>query len=154
MDKNSYYSLGIDIGSTTVKIAILDADKNLVFSDYERHYANIQETLVSLLKKAHDKLGSVELCPMITGSGGLALSEHLKIPFVQEVVAVSTALEDYAPQTDVAIELGGEDAKIIYFTNGIEPVSYTHLDVYKRQAYYTHFIYKVIVYYMQSVYVF
>ena len=120
MDKNSYYSLGIDIGSTTVKIAILDADKNLVFSDYERHYANIQETLVSLLKKAHDKLGAVELCPMITGSGGLALSEHLKIPFVQEVVAVSTALEDYAPQTDVAIELGGEDAKIIYFTNGIE----------------------------------
>lgn len=57
---------------------------------------------------------------MITGSGGLALSEHLKVPFVQEVVAVSTALEDYAPQTDVAIELGGEDAKIIYFTNGIE----------------------------------
>ena len=57
---------------------------------------------------------------MITGSGGLALSKHLKVPFVQEVVAVSTALEDYAPQTDVAIELGGEDAKIIYFTNGIE----------------------------------
>lgn len=120
MDKNDFYSLGIDIGSTTVKIAILDKEKNIIFSDYERHYANIQETLVSLLKKAHDKLGSIELCPMITGSGGLALSEHLKIPFVQEVVAVSTALEDYAPQTDVAIELGGEDAKIIYFTNGIE----------------------------------
>ncbi len=117
---NNYYSLGIDIGSTTVKIAILDTEKNIVFSDYERHYANIQETLVLLLKKASQRLGDIELAPMITGSGGLALSNHLKIPFVQEVVAVSTALEDYAPQTDVAIELGGEDAKIIYFTGGIE----------------------------------
>ena len=120
MNENANYSLGIDIGSTTVKIAILDQDNNLVFSDYERHYANIQETLALLLDKARKQLGSIELSPMITGSGGLALSEHLKVPFVQEVVAVSTALEDYAPQTDVAIELGGEDAKIIYFTNGIE----------------------------------
>ena len=120
MNQNANYSLGIDIGSTTVKIAILDQDNNLVFSDYERHYANIQETLALLLDKARKQLGSIELSPMITGSGGLALSEHLKVPFVQEVVAVSTALEDYAPQTDVAIELGGEDAKIIYFTNGIE----------------------------------
>ena len=117
---NNYCSLGIDIGSTTVKIAILDGDKNLLFSDYERHFANIQETLVLLLEKAQSKLGNIELAPMITGSGGLALSNHLKIPFVQEVVAVASALEDYAPQTDVAIELGGEDAKIIYFTNGIE----------------------------------
>ena len=113
MNENKYYSLGIDIGSTTVKIAILDDEKNIIFSDYERHFANIQETLVALLKKAYDKLGSIDLAPMITGSGGLALSNHLKIPFVQEVVAVSTALADYAPQTDVAIELGGEDAKII-----------------------------------------
>lgn len=121
MNENStYYSLGIDIGSTTVKIAILDKENQIVFSDYERHYANIQETLVSLLNKAMGQLGSIELAPMITGSGGLALSNHLNVPFVQEVVAVSSALEDYAPQTDVAIELGGEDAKIIYFTNGIE----------------------------------
>ncbi len=115
-----HYSLGIDIGSTTVKIAILDQDNNIVFSDYERHYANIQETLALLLKKAFDITGEVTLYPVITGSGGLTLSKHLDIPFVQEVVAVSTALNDYAPQTDVAIELGGEDAKIIYFTNGVE----------------------------------
>ncbi|MFQ9515135.1 MAG: acyl-CoA dehydratase activase-related protein [Eubacterium sp.] len=120
MIKNNYYSLGIDIGSTTVKIAILDENNNIIFSDYQRHFANIQETLASLLKKATDELGNIELAPMITGSGGLALSNHLKVPFVQEVVAVASALEDYAPQTDVAIELGGEDAKIIYFTNGIE----------------------------------
>lgn len=120
MSEQKIYSLGIDIGSTTVKIAILDSDNKILFSDYERHYANIQETLASLIKKAKELLGDVKLSPMITGSGGLTLSKHLEVPFVQEVVAVSTALEDYAPQTDVAIELGGEDAKIIYFSNGIE----------------------------------
>lgn len=114
------YALGIDIGSTTVKIAVLDENHTILFSDYERHYANIQETVMELIKRAHKILGDVPLSPMITGSGGLTLSKHLSIPFVQEVVAVSTALTDYAPQTDVAIELGGEDAKIIYFTNGID----------------------------------
>ncbi len=120
MDTIKNYSLGIDIGSTTVKVAVLDNDNNLIFSDYLRHYANIQETLASLISEAYEKLGEVNFYPMITGSGGLTLSKHLNIPFVQEVVAVSTALDDYAPQTDVAIELGGEDAKIIYFTNGVE----------------------------------
>lgn len=116
----NYYSLGIDIGSTTVKIAILDSENQILFADYKRHFANIQETLAELLSKAKEELGEVSLSPMITGSGGLTLSKHLEVPFVQEVVAVSTALNDYAPQTDVAIELGGEDAKIIYFTNGVE----------------------------------
>ena len=118
---NNNYRLGIDIGSTTVKIAILDNNNNIIFSDYERHYANIQETLASLLVKARKQINAnVTLMPSITGSGGLTLSKHLNVPFTQEVVAVSTALNDYAPQTDVAIELGGEDAKIIYFTNGVE----------------------------------
>ncbi|ROR29463.1 putative CoA-substrate-specific enzyme activase [Mobilisporobacter senegalensis] len=112
--------LGIDIGSTTVKIAILDEHKNILFSDYERHYANIQDTLSKLIEKSINQIGDMELAPMITGSGGLSISKHLNVPFIQEVVAVATALEDYAPQTDVAIELGGEDAKIIYFSNGIE----------------------------------
>ncbi|GLC82623.1 acyl-CoA dehydratase activase-related protein [Lacrimispora brassicae] len=116
----TYQTLGIDIGSTTVKIAILNEDHEILFADYERHYANIQETLAGLLKKAYDKLGPTDLCPAITGSGGLTLSRHLKVPFVQEVVSVATSLKDYAPQTDVAIELGGEDAKIIYFTGGID----------------------------------
>ncbi len=88
---------------------------NLLFSDYERHFANlIQETLAALLGKAYQELGEMRLKPVITGSGGLTLAKHLEIPFVQEVIAVSTALQHYAPQTDVAIELGGEDAKIIY----------------------------------------
>ncbi|MBO6108559.1 MAG: 2-hydroxyacyl-CoA dehydratase [Eubacterium sp.] len=114
------YRLGIDIGSTTVKIAVLDKDNNIVFSAYERHFANIQETLRDIIKKALDQLGDTEIDPMITGSGGLSIADHLNIPFVQEVFSVATALKDYAPNTDVAIELGGEDAKIIYFSDGIE----------------------------------
>ena len=117
MEKKSY-TLGIDIGSTTVKIAILDEDHSLLFADYERHYANIQETLASLIGKAKNALGDLSVRPVITGSGGLSLANHLHIPFVQEVIAVSSALQEKAPQTDVAIELGGEDAKIIYFEGG------------------------------------
>lgn len=118
--KLNYNTLGIDIGSTTVKIAILNTNGDIIFSDYQRHYANIQETLASIIKDAYDKLGDLPVSPMITGSGGLTLSKHLDIPFVQEVVAVATSLKDFAPHTDVAIELGGEDAKIIYFTGGID----------------------------------
>lgn len=114
------HTLGIDIGSTTVKIAILNPDGEIIFSDYQRHFANIQETLASIIKDAGEELGDLPLSPVITGSGGLTLSKHLNIPFVQEVVAVATSLKDYAPHTDVAIELGGEDAKIIYFTGGID----------------------------------
>ena len=112
------YSLGIDIGSTTVKIAILDDVQTILFSDYERHFANIKETLAALLNRAKDALGNVTLSPMITGSGGLALANHLQVPFTQEVIAVAVSLKEMAPETDVAIELGGEDAKIIYFENG------------------------------------
>ena len=106
---NQCYRLGIDIGSTTVKVAVIDDNNKILFADYERHYANIQETLASLLKKCKGELGELSLRPNITGSGGLTLSGYLHIPFVQEVVAVATALQDYAPRTDVAIELGGED---------------------------------------------
>ncbi len=112
------YTLGIDIGSTTVKIAVLDKNKNILFSDYRRHYANIRETLQGLMKDAYDKLGNLEIHPMITGSGGLTLAKHLGVPFNQEVIAVATSLKELAPKTDVAIELGGEDAKIIYFEGG------------------------------------
>ncbi len=111
-------TLGIDIGSTTVKIAVLDETHELLFADYRRHYANIQEALSKLLGKARQGLGEQTISPVITGSGGLTLAKHLDVPFVQEVIAVSSALQEAAPQTDVAIELGGEDAKIIYFEGG------------------------------------
>ena len=118
MTQNNLCSLGIDIGSTTVKTAILSDEGTLLFSDYRRHYANIQETLADLLEEAREQLGDLTVRPVITGSGGLTLANHLEVPFTQEVIAVASALRACAPQTDVAIELGGEDAKIIYFEGG------------------------------------
>lgn len=115
---NKCYRLGIDIGSTTVKIAVLNEENQILFSDYERHFANIQETLALLLTRAVEALGAMDVYPVITGSGGLTLAQYLDVPFAQEVVAVAEALQTYAPKTDVAIELGGEDAKIIYFQGG------------------------------------
>ncbi len=113
--------LGIDIGSTTVKVALLDENNQIIYSEYKRHFAKIKETLKELLQNAINTAGDCEIAPDITGSGGLALANVIDVPFSQEVVCVSSALELEAPQTDVAIELGGEDAKIIYFTkNGIE----------------------------------
>ena len=117
-ENTALYTLGIDIGSTTVKIAVLDGKHNILFSDYRRHFANIRETLKDLIGDAYKKLGNLRVHPMITGSGGLTLANHLEIPFVQEVIAVSTALKDHSEKVDVAIELGGEDAKIIYFEGG------------------------------------
>ena len=114
------YKVGIDIGSTTIKLVVLDDNNNIVFKDYRRHRSNIQETLLGLIKDAKLNIGNVNFSAMITGSGGLSISEWIGIPFIQEVVAVSNAVDFVAPQTDVAIEIGGEDAKIIYFTGGIE----------------------------------
>ena len=74
--------VGIDIGSTTVKIAIIDEQNKILFSAYERHYANIQETLRGIIERAYEQLGDQAIAPMITGSGGLTISEHLNIPFV------------------------------------------------------------------------
>ena len=76
-DKVTIHRLGIDIGSTTVKIAVLDEQDHLLFADYERHYANIQETLASLLQKAEEQLGTLTVAPVITGSGGLALAKNM-----------------------------------------------------------------------------
>ncbi len=114
------YRAGIDIGSTTVKVVILDADDQIIYENYQRHCSHTQETLAELLKEAKEKTGIDTIHAHITGSGSINLGKSLNIPFTQEVVSVATALKYVAPQTDVAIELGGEDAKIIYFTGGLE----------------------------------
>ena len=114
------YRAGIDIGSTTVKLVILNDADEILYGEYRRHQAHTQEALSSLLEKARDTVGACALQVCITGSGAINLGKALNISFVQEVVAVATALKKCAPQTDVAIELGGEDAKIIYFTGGLE----------------------------------
>ena len=107
------YQAGIDIGSTTVKLVVTDADGHTLFSDYRRHCARTQETLADLLRDVRGQLGSCCLRVGMTGSGALSLADALHVTFEQEVVAVAEALEAAAPGTDVAIELGGEDAKII-----------------------------------------
>ena len=111
---------GIDIGSTTVKLVLLDETGSRIYEEYRRHCAHTRETLADLLADAREKVGDCLLLAGITGSGALGLSRALEIPFVQEVVAVATALRTRFPGTDVAIELGGEDAKIIYFSGSPE----------------------------------
>ncbi len=114
------YRLGIDIGSTTVKLVLLDSEGHAVYEKYKRHLAHTQKTLSELLEEVREQFGECLVRAKITGSGSINLAKVLEIGFVQEVVAVATALEKNAPETDVAIELGGEDAKIIYFTGGLE----------------------------------
>lgn len=116
----NYLMAGIDVGSTTVKLVITNNEKKVVYGEYRRHFSYTQKTVCELLKDAREKLGNQPLALTITGSGGIALGKHLDIPFVQEVVATGLSVKSFAPQTDVAIELGGEDAKIIYFGSSIE----------------------------------
>jgi len=112
------YSIGLDIGSTTIKTAVIDADGVLVYHSYERHLSDIKATLSKVLAKVLDKFDDFGI--MVTGSGGISASSWLGIPFIQEVVAGVKAIETYIPDCDVAIELGGEDAKITYLTGGVE----------------------------------
>ena len=121
MSKTLY--LGIDAGSTTVKFAIINWAGELLHGEYLRHRADIRKTLIDLADRAFafaESSGAEALKVVATGSGGFAVSRWIGIPFVQEVVASTAAVREIIPQTDVAIELGGEDAKITYFTGGIE----------------------------------
>lgn len=127
MENVSIIRMGIDVGSTTVKVVALDIDGKIVYSEYERHRADIRSTIVSVVDLALDVLESQFsgrelpfLSVKVTGSGGLSVSHWLSIPFVQEVIASTTAVRKLIPSTDVAIELGGEDAKITYFSHGVE----------------------------------
>ncbi len=112
--------IGIDVGSTTVKLAILDMANDVKFSVYRRHHADVRATIVEVLSEAAADFGDKRMTIAITGSGGLLLAQWLGIEFVQEVIASKTAVETFIPATDVAIELGGEDAKIIDFYEAIE----------------------------------
>ena len=113
-------NIGIDVGSTTVKLVALDEMNNILYSKYERHHSNINDTLKNMVNDAYIALGDVKVKTAITGSGGINLASSLNVDFVQEVIAGTKAIKTFNPQTDVAIELGGEDAKITYFSDGIE----------------------------------
>ena len=112
--------MGIDVGSTTVKIVVLDDNNDIKYSEYRRHYSDIKSTVNTLFYEVKEVVGDSEFTVVITGSGGLLLSQMLGLEFVQEVIANKTAIETFLPGTDVVIELGGEDAKILYLTGGLE----------------------------------
>ena len=114
------YRAGADVGSTTVKLCVIDDDGKIIYGQYRRHCARTRETLAELMCEAREVLGDVALRLRITGSGSINLAKSIGIEFLQEVAAVATAVQFSAPQTDVSIELGGEDAKIIYFKGGLE----------------------------------
>ncbi|HKL99328.1 MAG TPA: acyl-CoA dehydratase activase-related protein, partial [Mobilitalea sp.] len=114
------YNLGIDIGSTTVKLVVLGENNRLIYSVYQRHYSDMKDTLIKLIKGCYEALGDIILSISITGSGGLSVSGWLKLPFVQEVIACTKAVETFIPEAEVVIELGGEDAKITYLKGGVE----------------------------------
>ena len=111
---------GIDVGSTTVKCVVLDGSNEVLWSVYRRHKSDVRATVKSVILEAASEFPTQKMKIAITGSGGLLLAQGLEIAFVQEVIANKTAVETFIPRTDVAIELGGEDAKIIYFDHGIE----------------------------------
>ena len=111
--------MGIDVGSTTVKVTVVDEGGKVLYKSYERHFAQVRETVLSELKKIREQFGG-DFCASITGSAGLGLSQRSGINFVQEVQAAFVAIRRFYPDADAAIELGGEDAKIIFITGGTE----------------------------------
>ena len=112
--------IGIDIGSTTVKVVVLDDNDNTIFKTYERHMSKVREKTAEMLHRLTDTLGGQEVQVAITGSAGLGVANASGIDFVQEVFATAGAVERFIPDTDVVVELGGEDAKIIFLTGGLE----------------------------------
>jgi predicted CoA-substrate-specific enzyme activase len=114
------YRAGLDAGSTTVKLVILDESGRLVFSSYRRHFSDLKTTVDTVLEEAKTGLGPLDMSIAVTGSGGMGISERLGLPFVQELIACTKAVESRIPLTDTAIELGGEDSKITFFRDNLE----------------------------------
>ena len=112
--------VGLDVGSTTVKIAVMDNNLNILYTDYQRHFSDTKNTVCKVLESLMEKFDGYEYTIALTGSGAMSAAKFLDLSFIQEVVACKRAVEKYIPQTDVVIELGGEDAKIIYFDKSIE----------------------------------
>lgn len=115
-----YYKLGIDVGSTTIKVVALDSYNKVIYNDYRRHFSDIKNTLIDSLEECFKKIGNFDLKITVTGSGGIGVAQWLQCDFQQEVVACTRAVEEFINKTDVVIELGGEDAKITYLKGGID----------------------------------
>ena len=122
MEKNISNTLhvGIDVGSTTVKIVVMNENKNIIYTNYQRHFSDTKNTICNVIQELCEKYPENVFTIALTGSGAMSAAKFLKLDFIQEVVACKRAVKKYIPQTDVVIELGGEDAKIIYFDKSIE----------------------------------
>ena len=112
--------VGLDVGSTTVKIVVMNDDLETIYTSYERHFSDTKNTVCRVLEKLAEEYPNNEFTIALTGSGAMSAARFLDVPFIQEVVSCKRAVEKYIPQTDVVIELGGEDAKIIYFDKFVE----------------------------------
>lgn len=117
--KNTLH-VGLDVGSTTVKIIVMDEDKNTIYKNYQRHYSDTKNTVCLVLEELIKRYPENNFTLALTGSGAMSAAKFLGVNFIQEVVSCKRAVEKYIPRTDVVIELGGEDAKIIYFDESIE----------------------------------
>ncbi len=112
--------VGLDVGSTTVKIIVMDTNMNTIYQDYQRHFSDTKNTVCNVLEDLLIKYPTNSFTLALTGSGAMSASKFLGVNFIQEVVSCKRSVEKYIPKTDVVIELGGEDAKIIYFDQSIE----------------------------------
>ena len=114
------YRIGLDVGSTTLKCAVLDEGGNIIYKSYERHFSKITEMTSKLLGELHSRFGNDDVTLTLSGSAGMGLADACGIPFVQEVYATRTAVNTFMPETQVVIELGGEDAKILFLDGELE----------------------------------
>ena len=114
------YSFGIDVGSTTAKAVLIDSDGKILFETYERHFSKVLEKCRELFEKAYAITGDCEISFAMSGSAGLGIADAMHVPFIQEVVAESELVQRTSPDTSCIIELGGEDAKIIFFDGGTD----------------------------------
>ena len=112
--------VGLDVGSTTVKIVVMNENKETIYKDYRRHFSDTKNTVCDVLSELNEKYPNSKFTLALTGSGAMSAAKFLDVNFIQEVVSCKRAVEKYIPETDVVIELGGEDAKIIYFDKSIE----------------------------------
>lgn len=117
---NKLLHVGLDVGSTTVKIAVMDENLNTIYTNYKRHFSDTKNTIYNVLEELIDMYKDYEYTIALTGSGAMSAAKFLDLNFIQEVVSCKRSVEKYIPETDVVIELGGEDAKIIYFGKSIE----------------------------------
>ena len=113
-------NVGLDVGSTTVKIVVMNDNKEVIYSEYRRHFSDTKNTVCNVLEELIQKFADNEFTIALTGSGAMSAAKFLEVDFIQEVVSCKRVVERYMPKTDVVIELGGEDAKIIYFDKSIE----------------------------------